>query len=171
MWMLDLPTLRTAVVSGLNAYLGVLVVVAEQARKRPSYPFLTLNISGPFNPEGMHHTVTASKVASQDPGFEFDVEYTAEAQVTLSLSINAYSKSFDECHELAIKAHSWFSFVGHQVLKDSGLVVVSVGSVGERDSLIITDYERRNGFDVTLRAVHQMMRTVETIESIDITEE
>lgn len=169
--MLDLPALRSAIVSGLNAYLGVLVVVAEQAQKRPNYPFLTLNISGPLTPGGMHPIVTTTKVASADPGFDFDIEYSAEQQVTITLSINSYSKTFDECHELAVKAHSWFSFVGHQTLKDSGLVVASVGSIGERDSLIITDYERRNGFDVTLRAVHQLKRTVETIESMDIKKE
>jgi hypothetical protein len=169
--MLDLPILRAAIVSGLHTYLGLKVIVAEQAAKRPAYPYVTVNISSPLIPEGLNKSVESANVPSSGPDFEYDVEYTATEHVTLAMSISTYSKNFDECHEIAAKAHSWFSFVGYEHLKSNGMVVANIGNIGERDSLIIADYERRNGFDVTLRAVHQMKRTVETIESINITEE
>lgn len=135
------------------------VILAEQSSKKPKYPYATVKVIVPFDPSGAHPSIT-------DRDLENDIERTATSQPQMSLSVTIFGKSFDDSFQLAQQAHDWFAFKGYRDLKDMGYVVASIEPIMNRDSLIIDDYERRQGFDISLRFVHRQSRVVEEIKSV-----
>ncbi len=166
--MIDFAQIRDDVINGLHGFMELIICEMEHIKKKPPYPFLAYKFIVPFNPQGGQPIETGSLVESKDPAWEHDYEYTRISHDTMTLSITTYSKNSDESHQLALKAHSWFSFYGYEYLAEKGIIVSRLMSVQPRDTLIINDYERRQGFDVVLRVVSELKRTVETIESVEI---
>ncbi len=167
--MIDFAAIRTAIVSGLSQYLGVPVVMLEQKHPKPPYPFVGYKFTSPFIPERGQPAETMQNVPSSDPNFEYDVEVTQKQQPTMVLSVTAYSDDSDACHALALNAHSWFDLIGYEELRSSGIIVVRSGNIQNRDTLIVGDYERRQGFDVSLRVSGDLKLVLPTIEKVEIT--
>jgi len=161
---MDIKAIRNGIVTELNNFLEVPVVTLEQNKPKPKYPFLTYKITTPYV-KGFGMEVQTSKlIPSQNTNFEYDIEETIVDQPTFTISFTAYSKDSLESQELALKACNWFNHIGYYTLKNLDVVLVSIEAIGSRDTLIVDDYERRNGFDVILRTTHIVSRRVETIE-------
>jgi len=168
--IMDYGEIRTAVVSGLNSFMELLVVELNPDAPRPGKPFLSYLFITPLGPEGGLPAETGGPVPSEDEDseWEYDFEYTRTSQDTVTISINSYSDDSDEAIQLAIKAHSWFVFHGYDYLKSNNLVIVSVGTVENRDVYLVDSWERRAGFDVVLRVITEMRRVIETIEKVEM---
>jgi len=147
------------VVNLLQEHISRPVILADQAAPKPPYPFISIKETSSFIPQPGQQNIT-------DEPLPQDIRQVATSQPTKVLSVTIYSDSFQTAETLSQQVHDWFSFSGHQQLKETGFVVADVTAITNRDSLIVDDYERRRGFDVTLRFVHSMERFVETIEIV-----
>ncbi len=167
---MDYAAIRDYINTQLKAYLKIPVIIGDQVGEKPEYPFLRTKFTMPFNPEfpvPLNAPETFETVPSQDPNWEYDVEITRRTNPSMSLSITAYALDEDQAVELAIKAHNWFSFYAYDDLRSAGIVVAGIGAIHNRDTLIVGDYERRQGFDVTLQVRQELKKTVPTIEGVE----
>jgi hypothetical protein len=146
------------IIDMLSADVGFPVILTNQAAPRPPYPYIGVTETIPFQP---------GPRSLENVPEPIDIKQVASQQATMTLSVTAYGSNFATTMELSQKAHDWFSFTGYQALKEAGYVVASIGGIDNRDTLVVDDYERRRGFDVTLRFVHQQERIVEEIDSVD----
>ncbi len=87
------------------------------------------------------------------------------------LSISTYSLDEAEAYDKALEAQAWFKLIGYHDLKGMNLVVVGVTTLQDRSILIVDNFEKRIGFDVTLRVGVETKSRIETIEKISISKE
>lgn len=132
--MIDYENLRIKVVKGLKKYLGCPVVRNNQNAEMPKYPFVSYTITTPMSAnKGTHGEYADGK---------------ARKPIKCFWSITAQSDDNVESVTLANKARDWLDYVGKVYLNDNDVIVESVGNVGNRDNVLTTGYEYKNGFDV-----------------------
>lgn len=132
--MIENKKMRQTIAKGLSAYLGCPVIRSNQNAPLPPYPFISYTITTPM---------------SENKGTYSEYEDdTARKTVTQIWSVTALADDSEKSVELATKARSWFDFVGAVYLSDNDIIVQSVGNVTNRDNVLTTEYEYRNGFDV-----------------------
>lgn len=153
--------LANSILEELEKSIPYTVIFADQAGPKPKHPYMALKVLVDNISNGHHPSILTEDLGG-------NVEQSATTQPTMSLSITAYGLSFDETNNLIQSAHDWFKFTGYRTLKRKGLVVASIESIMNRDSLIVDDYERRRGFDVMIRYVHVIKRETESIQSVDL---
>ena len=137
--MIDYEGLRLKVAKGLKEYLDCPVIRSNQNEKPPAYPYVV-------------YTITTLK--SQNKGTHGVYSDGKDRKpVTQTWSISALSSDNAESIMLADKASEWLDRVGTLYLNDNGVVVQSVGSITNRDNILTTDYEYKNGFDVVFSLV------------------
>lgn len=149
------------IVDLLQSHIGRPVILADQAAPKPPYPYVVVKATSTFIPQPGQPSIV------EEP-LQLDIRRLATSQPTMVLSVTVYSGDFQSAETLSQQVHNWFSFSGHQQLKDAGFVVVDITGITNRDSLIVDDYERRRGFDVTLRFTHVQESVVEAIEDVQI---
>ena len=152
-----------SIVRELNARLGVDMVPADTASRRPEYPYVSYKVTSSLDSNTF--ALVDEIVPSVFPGFEYDVEVSRQEQAQFTLSVNTYSMNDSEAHGLAFKVADWFRFTGYFFLVDINVVVVGVTSISDRTQQLVDDYERRYGFDVRCRAARAVKKRVETIEA------
>lgn len=152
--MINYEGMREAVVSGLRKYLGVPIIRANQTAERPKYPYLTY---------------TVITLVSENKGTYGKYEDGYERKpVTSTWSISALSSDNLESVTLANKAREWLDNVGSVFLNDNDVIVQSVGSITNRDNVLTTGYEYKNGFDAVFWTFDEIKsNTVEIIESYE----
>lgn len=162
--MIDFPAIRNVLVKELATFLSSQVVMLDQAHKKPPLPFLGYKVTTPYAPERGGAAETDETVPSANPDFEYDIERTATEQPTMTISFTAYADTEDEAVALALQAQEWVRFSGYDTLSDNNMVVVETTAVQNRDTLLVDDYERRQGFDVILRVTSQSTKRIDTLE-------
>lgn len=166
--MIDHAPIRNAIVGGLTQHLERPVVMLDQGAPKPAYPFVIYRFTSGLIEEPGLPAETGDAVSSEDPTWRHDYQYTQRSQPTAVLSLIAISRDPDEAYQLALDALAWFRFHGYDALKAAGVVVVRAASgIQNRDTLIVDDYERRQGFDLVLRMSSELVRRVSTIESVE----
>jgi hypothetical protein len=168
---MNIQAIRNGIVAGLYNHLQKPVIMAEQAENKPTYPYLSYKFIVPYNPDTGRGIEVSKLIPSDNPDFEYDFEETKIQQPTMTISFTAYSLDSLESQELALKAREWMDHIGYYDLKRLGVVVVSVEAMGNRDTLIVDEYERKVGFDVIIRVVHEVKRRLETIEEVNLNKE
>lgn len=140
--MIDNDKLRETVVTGIKNYLQIPFIQSNQNAEPPDYPFLSF---------------TVIKLESENKGTwgEYDDGKDRKA-VTQTWSISSLSNDENESIENASKAREWLDYVGRLFLKDNGVIVQSVGAITNRDNVLTTEYEYRNGFDVVFYMMNEV---------------
>lgn len=134
--MVDYKNIQRVVVSGLKKYLGCPVIRTNQNTnaETPNYPYLS-------------YTITT--LTNENKGTYGEYEDGIDRKpVTQTWSITAQSDNNDESVMLAGKAKEWLDHYGSVHLNDNGIIVQSVGSISNRDNVLTSEYECKNGFDV-----------------------
>ena len=163
-----IQTIRKTIVSGLNKYTNVLVVDTDNPNEKPKYPFLSFKITTMRQNQGKGGSRNTRFEKSLDENFRHDVVESISFQPYMVLSISAYSNNVVESQELAFKAWEWFKFVGKYALEEINCVVVDTQNVQDRTTHIVDFYEYKQGFDVSIRYLHEIERRTETIEEYEI---
>lgn len=164
---MDYRQIRNSIVSGLYRYLNTPVVPTDDIGDKPDYPYVSYKLITLKISQGSHNLLI-DIVPSANEDFEYDIEYTREEQPKMVISINTYSLDDVEAYQLALNIESWFKFHGYQYLKENGIVVVSTSNIKDRTIQIVDNYEKRQGFDVTIRVTSIEKMIVENIEEINI---
>lgn len=154
--MIDIENMRMVVVKGLKKYLNCPVIRSNQAAEAPPYPYLS-------------YTVTTLMSANNGTYGEYD-DYKARKPVTSIWSITAQSDDNIESVTLANKAKNWLDYVGTVFLNDNDVIVQSTTNVTNRDNVLTSEYEYKNGFDVVFWGfdVVEMPKDEEVIEAISM---
>ncbi len=179
--MIDFAAFRNNIRTGLQTYLrnyyaGILVIQINPdagkpknpATNKPALPYMTMNFTSPYIPEGMQAIETIETIPHPGPNWSHDIEYTRHSNDTMSASWNVYDNDIDRAHSVALRAQQWFAYDGLDYLRTKGVVVVSRTAVQNRDVFLVDQWDRRLGFDVIFRVLSEIKRVVPTIESADI---
>ena len=132
--MIDFVNIRKVVCKGLKDYLKVPCVRNNQNQDPPEYPYLSYTVTTP-------ESVNKGTYGEYKDGID-------RKSVKQTWSITAQSDDSDESMTLAIKARGWLEHYATQLLSDNGIIVEQVTNITNRDNLITTEYEYKNGFDV-----------------------
>lgn len=132
--MIDNDLLRDTVPEGLSTYLGIPVILSNQNKKPPNYPYLT-------------YTVTTLAGENNGTYGEWD-DGIDRLSVLQTWSISSLAETEVESIMYANKAREWLVHVGRQYLNDRGVIVQRATAIGNRDNVLTVEYERKNGFDV-----------------------
>ena len=169
--------IKILLAQGVNDAITATFLEAEQAHKKPTYPFATFQVLTAHINEYVHDNIIRENVASGDPTFPLNVRKSKIEQPQMILSINAYSKipannspdnSIQQAYELAQEIKDWLDFKGDEYLEANNIVVIESGNIEQRDVFIVDQYERRYGFDVTIRYNESVDVTIGTIEEAEI---
>lgn len=153
--MIDYEGIRETVATGLSEYLGCPVIRANQNEKIPPYPYVSYMITTPLK----EHNGTYGE-------YEDGIN---RKPCTQTWSITVLSDDDTESILLAIKAHDWVKCIGTMYLNDSNVIVQSVGDINNRDNLISSEYEHRQGFDMTLWLLNEVQnKNKEEIEHFEM---
>jgi len=122
------------------------LIESNSLGKQLTYPFCTYTFTSPY--------IAITKDIVEEELFEATISLTWRTESSLDVL------------NLANKANKYFrSFAGRESLRSKGVVIVSVGATGPRDTLFTLDYERTAGLDLRLRLKDSFID--ETIENID----
>lgn len=151
--MFDYDGMRAIVATGLKKYLGCPVVRSNQNEQPPKYPFIS-------------YTVT--QLMSENKGTYGSYEDGKDRKhFTQTWSVSALSADNTESVTLAIKAREWLDHVGDVYLSDNGVSVQSVGAVTNRDNVLTTEYEYKNGFDVVFSIIDEVEKKAREMDYIE----
>ena len=156
--MIDYRTMKESVARGLNAYLGIPVIMGSQTAPAPDYPYATYNVT----------TIAGENRGtwqSHDDGID-------RLMVKSIWSLSFLSDDWDESVNHAIQAREWFEHTGRSYLAERGITVQSTTDITNRDNILTEDYERKNGFDVVFYVFDEAANLADTngtIESVEST--
>lgn len=151
--MIPILEIRSALVRGLKAELGIPVIDLNSGGKVPAGPFLTYDIAG-FGSESEGLPVIWQQADRS----------IAEETALVTVSILSYSDPRSAALTQALRARDWIKTAGREALKRLDVVVISVEDVQNRDVNIGEEWERRYGFDVELRATDVITTPLAWIE-------
>lgn len=156
---MNITLFKDSLIPELKTFCGVPIIKAEQKGPKPTGPHATFKVTSPYI-KGVGQ--------AEENGKETDTSYQLNKveQFKRVLSFSAYDLDDDVSMELAQKIHDWFDFYGYDFLSSKNIVVVEVANVQNRDVFLFDDYERRNGFDVTLRLTKELVQEFDYIDDL-----
>lgn len=157
---MSIRAFKDLLIPALKTFCNVPIIEADQTGNKPDGPHATFKITTPY---------------MRGVGQSYDVFEPMLNQLKMSrvdefkrvISFTAYDLDDDASFDLAQQIHDWFSFNGYDFLGSNNMVVADQSAVSNRDAFVIDGYERRNGFDITLRLTRELIQDVEYIEDID----
>lgn len=139
---------------------GIMVVKGNTTAPQPAMPYGVYNITSPYIKSGERGVIT--QFTDTTGIYE---KRTEQSKFTISFSI--FAETVEATMESAVKVHQWFLFLGQSFIQDKNLAVVTVGTIEDRTTFIVDDYEYKHGFDVQLRETNEQIRLLsETIEIV-----
>lgn len=164
---MDYRQIRNKFVNGLYEYFNIPVVPIDDIGNKPDYPYISYKFITLKIPQGSHNLLR-DIIPSTNENFEYDIEYTREEQLKMIISISTHSLDDIEAYQLALDIESWFKLHGYHYLKENGIVVVGTSNIQDKTIQIVDNYEKRQGFDVTIRVADIQKMRIETIEQINM---
>lgn len=161
-------------ISGLDAYLGIPVVLGDQVQPEQPFPYVIYSVTSAYIPEA--GLGDFQQQADGDKNVE-----TRSEQPSCSLSFTVCSMNReniddngnpiwvygeDEALELSEKAQGWFLHTGYECIAGMGITVIDVSNVQNRSFLQVDEEARRHGFDVLIRYRRTDGRQTEMIETV-----
>lgn len=158
--MIDYAAIRSAIVRPLSATLGIPVIMGDQTGEMPPYPFVTYKMTSPYLAPA-HGVESVEQTA-------FEIKRKQEKHVEIVFSFTVHSADADEAYQRCYALIEFFDFTGRDSLRGTGITVVEVTSVQNRDVFLTVEYERRVGCDVRFRIVARSEMTDTYIETAEI---
>lgn len=142
----------------VEAKTGIKFIIGLQAKNKPPYPFYCYNYSN-------FSTVQKTIKDIQKDGIFFRME---EENQEIIINIQAISMDVFEAANLADKLKKWLTGEGYYELIKQNIVIVRCEQTTQQDFFSVNDYERRWGFDCTLRIENSSTYPLSIIEKIKI---
>lgn len=150
--MIDYEKMRTTIVKGLKEFLKCPVIRSNQNAEPPAYPFIS-------------YTITTLQSENKGTWQEYEQGIDRQA-VTQTWSITILSDDNNESVLLANKAKAWLTRLGTLYLNDNQVIVQSAGNITNRDNILTSEYEYKNGFDVVFWLYDEVENTQRTTNYI-----
>lgn len=132
------------------------------------FPRIRMAFTTRYNPEARQSMVKITHIVESDEDdFDEDIEFEYITNPTATLSINAYGEVVDE---YIGKAREWFQIheLGARFLKQHRCVISDIMETEDRHTMMETEYEDRQGFDVELSFEDRIKVIEKTIEKVEI---
>ena len=154
---------RNAIIPALNTFCGAPIIEADQTGDKPAGPHATFKFTS---------TRIKDVGQAEEKPIQTDTTYKLQRveQYKIVISITAFDEAVDGSEALANKIYDWFEFYGADTLAANNIAVVSKTNIQNRDIFIADYYERRNGFDVTIRVTNTIEREIDYIDTVNTTE-
>ncbi|MEJ8306661.1 phage neck terminator protein [Saccharibacillus sacchari] len=157
--MIDTQGIREVMIDeGLNPYLGVPVILADQINKAPAYPFVVIRFND-FSGEPIGHParVVVGNVLRTTETVIWTIDFQTEAEDP------------DVSARLAHQVRDWFRT--SRLLQDRfGIGVANVGGIDDRAIALGAEWEYRHGIEIELRVTNTIIQPLEAIEAAKIEE-
>lgn len=155
--------------------LGVPVVYGNQIFDKPKYPddYPEEELRGTTRYPFICYVFQSIRRVANIPKEEIltdKIRRYWEEQHEFTISFTACSNDIFDCVELIQKMNAWLTNSGYEYLRSKEIICVSTTPAINRDSFLVNDYERRNGFDVRLRMAREVNTEVNYIEKVIIPE-
>jgi hypothetical protein len=157
---MNVTQLKNIIIPEIASFCDVPVIEADQIGERPSGPHATFKVTSPY----LKDVGQAEQIMHQN-GENLQLKHVESYKIVVSFT--AYAMDSDTSFDLAQKIHDWFAFYGSDVLDSNDIVVVEQTAIQNRDVFLIDDYERRNGFDVTLRVTKEMVKNIDWFDKVE----
>lgn len=168
---------RNIITKRLEAYLGIPVVLSDQAAPVPEFPFCYYSVTTPYAPTGELGDHTQEEVVEDGAANIVD---TRREMPTATLSLvfcsenrweeqdgeRVYIYGEDEAQHYSSKAQGWLQHVAYDTLSNLGIVVVDVMNATNRTALVVDEAARRYGFDLRFRYTRTDERTDSTVSRV-----
>lgn len=141
--------------------LRLICVELESGIQTPPLPFISYKFTTPFiyQPTSDTHAYD---------GANDTVVLKQSSQPLMTLSVTVYATTKAAGLGVAMQLKDWFDFKAVDYLSEHNIVVVRTDNVGDRTVLQETFYESRVGFDVQLRVSHEVIRSTDYIETVEL---
>lgn len=157
---MNVTTFKNAVIPKIKAFTGFPIIQADQIGNAPEGPHVVYKITTSHGKD---------RGQAEETGLALHDKFVLLRTESFRrvISFTAYAMEDDDSLELAQAVHDWFTFAGYDELSMLGIVLIEATTVQNRDAFVLEEYERRNGFDVTLRMTRETQRELDYIERID----
>ncbi len=170
--------IRNAITTRLEEFLGIPVVLSDQATPVPDFPFFYFSVTSPYAPTGEMGNYDYTEIPG---GTNITTTRSEQPNSTFSFvacSMNRWTKNDkgedvepyifgeDEAQSFAEKAQGFFLVAGYDILSNLGIVVVDVTNAGNRTTLVVDEAARRYGFDIRVRYTRSDSRTDRTVGTV-----
>jgi hypothetical protein len=153
---MSLADIKSLLIPEIKRFVGVPVVDADQNAPKPDGTHATFKITSSY----LKATGKPNEETDQSGLLKSYDEYN------FVISFSSYDLDQDISFDLSQKIRDWFTFYGQDFLDSNNLVVSDITGIQNRDILLVDDYERRNGFDVTLKTIRTLEKQIDIIETV-----
>lgn len=160
---------RNAIIFGLEQHIGCPVVLSEQIADMQDFPYGYYSVLASRISD---HAFGLREVQKLSDGYALKRYEPVKASLSFTFCSenrngpDSYIYGEDEALELAEKAHGYFLLDAHNIITETGEVVINnVGSVANRSGFLVTDTIRRYGFDVMFSYVRIDEKPTITIQN------
>jgi hypothetical protein len=158
---MSLADLKNLLIPQIAVYCKAPIIGADQTGDKPSGAYATFKITSPYI-KGIGQN--NESISQSTNGYQL----TEVDNYKMVISFNAYDLDEDVSLDLAQKLYDWFAFHGADFLNKNNLVIKEQTGITNRDSIILDNYERRNGFDVTLGTTRELVKNIDIVEDVSI---
>jgi hypothetical protein len=156
---MSLADIKSLLIPEIKNFVGVPVIDADQNAPKPDGTHSTFKVTSPY--------LKAVGKPNEDIEFgRWDNTLTSYEEYNFVLSFSTYDMDQDISFDLSQKIRDWFTFYGQDFMDSNNLVVSDITGIQNRDILLVDDYERRNGFDVTLKTIRTLEKQIDIIETV-----
>ena len=138
---------------------GLTIIAANQAKKLPSYPFITYQ-STSVDRESVD--ILTSELINGG----LDIIETQNKRVEDIVQYDIYGSSIAETKEKARELVNAIEFIHRETLIENGFGIVDVGTIINNDSLQQVKTFFRRTVDITIEYGEAVQRTVENMQSV-----
>lgn len=152
--MIDFEKIRLTVAKSIKEHLQIPVIRTNQNAEPPQYPYIG-------------YTVTTLMKTNNGTYGEFIEDIDGESvkiyrkEFQQIWSFTAYSDDDLQSKTLALKLYDFLDKIGSISMSDNEIVIQRIENITNRDNLLTTDYEYRNGFDVTFAFMNEIVEKTE----------
>lgn len=168
---MDELKIRSLLIPKLFEHVGVPVIEGNQYATPPEAEHFVYN----WITMGSDEQLESISTTFDEEGNGY-VTYTQDHRSTLSLTAISpvlddmtHSEAKDKGYRMAQSAKDWFTFGARSFIIATGIAVVSVTELNNRDS--INEEEYRQGFDVSIRYSREVKVPVDYFEKIYVLQE
>lgn len=157
---------QNAVIPLIKSFIGFPVIEADQVGEIPEGPHVVFKFTVSYT-----KGVGRPDVRSEEDSTVRGLNRIQSEDYNMTVSFTAVTDIEEEsttAREIAQEVRDWFDFYGYDEMSAAGIVVVSLGDVGDRNS--VNDEEDRQGFDSILRVRRELVKSIPWIEKTEITQ-
>lgn len=175
--MIDLVEIQSVFVTALKTYTDASNVIEEDMEgKKPAYPFIRFKYTIPYNLDRRKNPDKSQEVvASSEDDFDYDIDITYTYLPRITTSFTAVDRPGGDVNTIIQQTHSWFKLkeLGQRAYDREGLDVsiLRVYEVEDRSTILSSQVEKRQGFDVVFEAADNITITEKTIETVETTQQ